>query len=106
MDSTLFFILSTYENGEAPENASDFWDSLNSIKDELKGVSFSTFGIGNSKYKETYQAFSRKVNKKLKELGATVVIESAEGDAADSSKMDSEFENWKSRVLKFAKQVS
>lgn len=76
------FVISTTGNGEFPTPALPFWRFLlrsNLQKDVLSDVAYTTFGLGDSSYAR-YCWSSRKLNKRLKGLGAEELVESGEAD--------------------------
>lgn len=109
-DTVSVFILSTYIEGQAPENARWFYSWLEESVDDfrvpktlLKGVKYAVFGLGNSLYKEHYNEVSIKVDKWLSQLSATPVIVRGEGNenVADSihGGLEADFDFWKTMLL-------
>lgn len=68
----LFIICSTYGEGELPNSAQPFFESLNTKQPDLTGVKFATFGLGDSFY-ETFNKGSDIIASKLIKLGATEI---------------------------------
>lgn len=75
-------IVSTTGNGDFPTAALPFWRFLlrSDLPDDiLSDVAFATFGLGDSSYVR-YCWSSRKLNKRMRGLGAQELIEAGEGD--------------------------
>jgi sulfite reductase alpha subunit-like flavoprotein len=78
----VLFIVSTTGAGDFPSAALPFWHFLLRATlppDVLEDVTFATFGLGDSSYAK-YCWPTRKINKRLKALGAHEVCEAGEGD--------------------------
>lgn len=76
------FYLSTSGDGEVPRSFKRFWSSLlrrSLSTDLLKGVQFACFGFGDSSY-EKYNACARKFFVRLKQLGASSILDIGLGD--------------------------
>lgn len=71
-DTFYFVVCSTYGDGELPNSAKPFFDSLEKIKPNLSGVRFAIFGLGDSFY-ATYNKGSEIIASALIGLGATQV---------------------------------
>ena len=75
-------MISTTGNGDFPTAAVPFWRFLlrsDLPKDILGDVTFATFGLGDSSYVR-YCWSSRKLNKRLRGLGAQELLEAGEAD--------------------------
>lgn len=106
----LFVVTSTY-NGEPPENASKFRQSLslssreNSTNDLPKSISFlkerryAVFGAGNSEWRNTYHAFPRFVDETLNHLGGRVLYPMGRGNAEEDLEYD--WRAWLSGLISY-----
>ncbi|XP_072032877.1 S-adenosyl-L-methionine-dependent tRNA 4-demethylwyosine synthase TYW1-like [Amphiura filiformis] len=109
-NNILVFIVSTYIEGQPPENARWFHQWLQESVDDfrvpktlLKGVRFTVFGLGNSLYHEHYNEVSRNIEDWLSALSATSILPRGEGNenVADSKNggLEADFDAWKTSLL-------
>ena len=70
-----------YGEGELPHSAQPFYNRLEQQAPELLGMSFATFGLGDSFY-ETFNQGSQDLADKLLALGATELGERGVHDAS------------------------
>lgn len=86
------FICSTDNYGEAPSNASLFFDMLESTKEnkDLKDVRFAILALGSSTYKENYCKAGKKLNELMKLKGGTEILPLTciDEDLSDSGEND------------------
>ena len=86
-------LLSASYNGAPPNNAGAFIDWLETATpDEVKDVSFLVFGCGSRDWAATFQSIPRMIDERLHALGATRLVERAEGDTRED--IDSQFHSW------------
>lgn len=82
-DRPVAIVTSTY-NGAPPDNAARFvaWlDDPSRAAGELAGVTFAVLGCGNKQWRNTFQRVPRKVDGRLRALGATALCALGECDA-------------------------
>jgi NADPH-ferrihemoprotein reductase len=99
-DSVAIFVISTFGEGEPPDNAQDFY---NFITDEnisfsnggtnLSNLSYISFGLGNSTY-EHFNAASVIVDKSLERLGGHRIGIAGRGDDGEKT-TEEDFLSWK-----------
>jgi len=99
------FLMATHGEGDPTDNSKAFneWiaDSERS-NEELKGVKFLVFGLGNRQY-QFYNAQGRKINEYMEKLGAERIYKYGEGDDNDS--LEDDFNEWKSGLWEGLKSV-
>ncbi|CAB9519537.1 P450 reductase [Seminavis robusta] len=90
---------STAGVGEPPDNARDFWKWLSSQEsDNLKGVDFCVFGLGNQKaHPNHYNVIGKGLDKKLHKLGANRVFALGLGDDGDC--LEDDYDTWMESFL-------
>lgn len=90
--SMAVFCMATYGEGDPTDNAQEFYDWLQGTDDDLEGVNFAVFGLGNKTY-EHYNAMGKYTDKRLAELGGKRVFDLGLGD--DDSNLEEDFISWK-----------
>lgn len=73
------FIVSTWGDGEPPDDANDFWYALESAALDLSGLHYAVFGLGDRDYTE-FNGFARNLDERLAALGATRLLERFDAD--------------------------
>lgn len=89
------FIVSTWGDGEPPTDATDFHDEL--MADDAPGLPalrYAVLGLGDSSYTE-FNAFARKLDTRLAELGAQRLMERIEADL----QFEETYEEWARQVF-------
>ncbi|HCJ30033.1 MAG TPA: sulfite reductase [Pseudomonas sp.] len=76
------FILSTYGEGEAPDNAARFERRLLHEAHELPSLEFALLALGDRQYTH-FCGFARRIDARLRELGALPLFDRLEADRAD-----------------------
>ncbi|RDA84463.1 hypothetical protein CP532_0075 [Ophiocordyceps camponoti-leonardi (nom. inval.)] len=91
-------ITASYE-GQPPDNAAHFVEWLKSAsKEEVKGVNYAVFGVGNQEWKDTYQRIPIVVDEGLTTAGAKAVVPRAAVDVARGNIFDA-FYDWMTKSL-------
>lgn len=89
------FIVSTWGDGEPPDDAIPFFTELESDgAPNLPGLQYAVLGLGDSSY-EQYNAFARKLDDRLATLGGRRVHDRIEADLD----YDDTFSEWAQRVF-------
>ncbi len=76
------FILSTYGEGEAPDNAARFQQRLLQQKLDLSDLEFALLALGDRQYAH-FCGFARRIDARLRALGALPLFDRLEADRAD-----------------------
>jgi len=99
LDNVLF-IIATHGIGEAPEGSEQFFEHWFSDKaPRLENLNYSVLALGDSSYVD-YCEMGKLLDQKLKDLGATAVVERVDCDLD----FDSPAETWTDNVLKRASE--
>jgi sulfite reductase alpha subunit-like flavoprotein len=88
----LIFVVPTYGSGDPPDSSAEIWGKLLSRTTPLKGLKFAVWAMGNSEFGDTFLGFAKKVEAKLKELGATEITALGATDAAEAQSTN--FDDW------------
>jgi sulfite reductase alpha subunit-like flavoprotein len=94
--SLTVFVVATTGQGDFPDNARKFWTSLLRKKltsTTLNGISYALVGLGDSSYPKFNWA-ARKLDKRLRQLGASEIIQSCEADEQGDEGTDGAFLAW------------
>jgi MioC protein len=86
LDPAVFymFITSTHGNGDVPETAAAFTESLEQEKPDLGAIHFAIFGLGDMVFSETFAHGSKIVMELMQGCGATMVGERGIHDASSA----------------------
>lgn len=106
-DKLLLFILSTYGEGDPPDNTVEFWGWLGGAGREnkpgvLDGLRYCAFGLGNSSYK-FYNRVVDRVVEGLRLCGASCLLPVAKADDALGSTQE-DFISWKETLFTFFRE--
>ncbi|MFG3501746.1 sulfite reductase subunit alpha [Pseudomonas sp. NPDC047963] len=77
------FILSTYGEGEAPDNAARFEQRLLHETLDLSALEFALLALGDQQYR-CFCGFARRIDARLRELSALPLFDRLEADRTDS----------------------
>ncbi|XP_062341507.1 NADPH--cytochrome P450 reductase-like isoform X1 [Osmerus eperlanus] len=91
-NSLAVFCMATYGEGDPTDNAQDFYDWMQETDEDLSGVSFAVFGLGNKTY-EHFNAMGKYTDKRLAELGGNRIFDLGIGD--DDANLEEDFVSWK-----------
>ncbi|CAL1273527.1 unnamed protein product [Larinioides sclopetarius] len=95
-ESLVIFVCSTTGNGEFPDNMKSFWKFLlrkNLPSNSLSHLKFCVFGLGDSSY-EKFNVVSKKLNKRLLQLGAIEMLPLTLGDDQHELGYDAALDPW------------
>lgn len=73
---------STYGQGDVPDNAMNFYESLGKARPDLSNVDFAVFGLGDSTYEDTFNFGGKKFDEMFSALGARRICERSKHDAS------------------------
>lgn len=99
-ENIYLIVTSTYGQGEVPDNALDFYESLTDEKPDLTGVRFGLFGLGDQTYSDTYNHGGERFDKILTELGAARIGERFAHDASGADMPEDKGVEWVAEWLK------
>ncbi|CAK9027373.1 Pyruvate dehydrogenase [NADP(+)] (CpPNO) (Pyruvate:NADP(+) oxidoreductase) [Durusdinium trenchii] len=88
---------STCGHGDFPQNAGLFWSSLsaqNLASKELSGLRFCVFGMGDRSYADSFCEAAKKIEDRMRELGAERLLDMGIGDDRDEDKWETGFQKW------------
>ena len=85
LGTTFLVCTSTYGQGDVPDNAQEFFASLERERPELSGVSYGLIALGDTTYKETFCEGGIRFDNLLTELGARRVGEMLRHDASSGT---------------------
>ncbi|HEX8892608.1 MAG TPA: flavodoxin domain-containing protein, partial [Terriglobales bacterium] len=85
LGATFLVCTSTYGQGDVPDNAQEFFASLERERPELSGVSYGLIALGDTTYKDTFCEGGIRFDNLLSELGARRVGEMLKHDASSGT---------------------
>jgi MioC protein len=101
LDATVFagqgvFLIctSTYGQGDVPDNAKQFYESLQTLRPELSEVRYGVIALGDRTYAETFCNGGRRFDRILSELGARRIGEILFHDASAGTLPEDDALEW------------
>ena len=88
------FVVSTWGEGEPPDDAEPFWEDLQASSVSLSAMQYAVFGLGDTGYTE-FNGFAKLLDGRLRELGAKAVLERVDADID----YDDDYDAWEEKVL-------
>lgn len=79
----MLFIVSTYGEGEAPDNAAHFERRLSNMNSGLPTLEYALLALGDRQYTR-FCGFGRRLDARLRQLGAQPLFDSLEVDRSDA----------------------
>ncbi|OHT06636.1 hypothetical protein TRFO_25242 [Tritrichomonas foetus] len=95
------FVIATFGNGQAPQNAQSFLDQLNGSSIDLSNLQFAELALGSNHYQFFCRA-GEELNRMLKEKGAKEIIPYVRSDKCDPDYGESTITNFKKDALNLA----
>lgn len=92
------FVLSTYGDGDPPDNTNNFWNTLHRLQadnSDLGSLRYVIFGLGNSNYRQ-FNRVADEVDTLLNNMGAIRYGEAGRGDDANGT-TENDFSSWQKR---------
>jgi sulfite reductase (NADPH) flavoprotein alpha-component len=96
-EKNILLITSTWGEGDMPDNAISFWDSINQngSSPKLEGVQYSVLALGDKNYGDTFCLAGKKIDARLAELGAKRIVERVDCDV----EFDAQAKTWSANAF-------
>lgn len=96
-EKNILLITSTWGEGDMPDNAISFWDSINQngSSPKLDGVQYSVLALGDKNYGDTFCLAGKKIDARLEELGAKRIVERVDCDV----EFDAQAKTWSANAF-------
>lgn len=91
---TFLICTSTYGQGDVPDNAQAFLESLKADRPDLSGARFGLFALGDMTYSQTFCFGGKQFDQVLTDLGATRVGEMLLHDASSGTLPEDVAADW------------
>lgn len=78
----VLFVVSTYGEGEAPDNAARFEQRLAAAGIQARSVEYAVLAFGDRQYRH-FCAFGQRLDERMRQCGATPLFDRLEADQAD-----------------------
>lgn len=88
------FVVSTWGDGEPPDDATGFWYDLEKADLALPNLHYAVFGLGDKDYAD-FNGFGRQLDERLAALGATRLLDRFDADLD----FDDTYPAWENRVF-------
>lgn len=97
-EPNLLFITSTWEDGEMPDNAADFWKRLNQndSSPRFEQINYSVLALGDKNYGDTFCQAGRELDERLAQLGAKRIYPRVDCDVD----FEDDASRWSEQVFK------
>jgi len=82
---TFLICTSTYGQGDVPDNAQEFFESLEGERPDLSAVSYGVIALGDLTYRDTFCEGGLRFDRLMTELGAQRVGEILKHDASSGT---------------------
>jgi MioC protein len=103
---TLYVVVcSTYGDGDLPASAQPFAARMEAGKQDLSGVHFAVFGMGDSEYAETFNHGGKRIEALLSGAGATLLGERVTHDASGPDMAEDLALPWVDGIVALAAQA-
>lgn len=93
-DGVFLICSSTYGQGDVPDNARDFFESVEKAKPDLSRVHYGVISLGDSTYIDTYNNGGIQFDKLLSACGAKRIGERMEHNASGGSFAEEDAVDW------------
>ncbi|KAF7819991.1 NADPH-dependent diflavin oxidoreductase 1 isoform X1 [Senna tora] len=106
-EEAMVFVVSTTGQGDTPDSMKVFWRYLlqkSLSKHWLNGVPYAVFGLGDSSYQK-YNFVAKKLDKRLMDLGGTVILERGLGDDQHPSGYEGALDPWMSSLWRVLSEI-
>ena len=104
--NTYLICTSTYGQGDVPDNAMAFYDSLCEGRPDLSAIRFGVLGLGDMTYSDTFNYGGAKFEAILLELGAAQIGERAMLDASLGELPEDLAVEWTAQWLEQARETA
>ncbi|MDI1315246.1 flavodoxin domain-containing protein [Prosthecobacter sp.] len=96
-EKNILLITSTWGEGDMPDNAISFWDSINQngSSPKLDGVQYSVLALGDKNYGDTFCLAGKKLDARLEELGAKRIVDRVDCDV----EFDAQAKTWSANAF-------
>ncbi|MFT9383130.1 MAG: bifunctional nitrate reductase/sulfite reductase flavoprotein subunit alpha [Acetobacter orientalis] len=94
LSGTGLFVVSTFGDGDPPDNAAPFWDTLKQYNTPLSAFRYAVLALGDSTY-ASFCGFGQALDKRLNTLGATPLLTRIECEPD----FEETVENWQPQFL-------
>lgn len=105
-ESLVLFVISTYTDGNPPENCAPFYEWLKDhsldfrvSKTAYAGVQYAVFGIGNSVYGKGFNGTAKELDRMMKRLSAQQIIPVGAGDNGAGVEISEGYNKWIQQLL-------
>ena len=103
---TLYLICSsTYGQGDVPDNARDFYESLGATRPDLAGVRYGVIALGDRTYLQTFCYGGKKFDALFSELGAQRIGEVCLHDASAGTMPEEVCVEWAQQWIEQARNA-